>query len=103
MESFLSDQGEAMTIDEILIDKAWSPEDEEVTYFKLSSLENYLTKKRFTNFSSTQMCARIRELNGDSIKKKIRGKVHHLWFVPRLQDTDKSDLPLPNLDPKVPF
>ena len=86
-----------------LIDKAWSPEDEEVTYFKLSSLENYLTKKRFTNFSSTQMCARIRELNGDSIKKKIRGKVHHLWFVPRLQDTDKSDLPLPNRDPKVPF
>ncbi len=70
MESFLSDQGEAMTIDEILIDKAWSPEDEEVTYFKLSSLENYLTKKRFTNFSSTQMCARIRELNGDSIKKE---------------------------------
>ena len=103
MESFLSDQGEAMTIDEILIDKAWSPEDEEVTYFKLSSLENYLTKKRFTNFSSTQMCARIRELNGDSIKKKIRGKVHHLWFVPRLKDTDRSDLPLPNLDPTVPF
>ena len=36
LESFMNDQGEAMTIDEILIDKAWSPEDEEVTYFRLS-------------------------------------------------------------------
>ena len=65
--------------------------------------KNYLTKKRFTNFSSTQMCARIRELNGDSTKKKIRGKVYHLWFIPRLKETDKSDLPIPDLQPKVPF
>jgi hypothetical protein len=103
LESFMNDQGEAMTIDEILIDKAWSPEDEEVTYFRLSSLENYLNKKRFSNFSSTQMCARIRELGGDSTKKKIRGKVYHLWFIPKAIESDKSDLPLPDLQPKVPF
>ena len=49
------------------------------------------------------MCARIRELNGDSTKKKIRGKVYHLWYVPRLTSADQSDLPLPDLQPKVPF
>ena len=74
-----------------------------MTYFRLSSLENYLTKKRFSNFSSTQMCARIRELNGDSTKKKIRGKVYHLWYIPRPEEGDKSDLPIPNLEPQVPF
>ena len=107
LESFLSDQGEAMTIDEILIDKAWTPEDEEVTYFRLTSLENYLNKKRFTNFSSTQMCARIRELDGDSTKKKIRGKSYHLWYIPNkfkeLDKKDISDLPIPDLTSKTPF
>lgn len=107
LESFLSDQGEAMTIDEILIDKSWSPEDEEVTYFRLTSLENYLTKKRFTNFSSTQMCARIRELDGDSTKKKIRGKLYHLWYIPNkfkeLDKKDATDLPLPDLASTTPF
>jgi hypothetical protein len=62
-----------------------------------------LTKKRFSNFNSTQMCARIRELNGDSTKKKIRGKVYHLWYIPREEEGDKSDLPIPDLQPKVPF
>ena len=65
-------------------------------------LENYLNKKRFSNFSSTQMCARIRELGGDSTKKKI-GVVYHLWFIPKAIESDKSDLPLPDLQPKVPF
>ena len=107
LEDFLADQGEAMTIDEILIDKAWTPQDEEVTYFRLSSLEKYLTKKRFNDFSSTQMCARVRELDGDSTKKKIRGKTHHLWYVPKnfkeLDKRDTSDLKLPNLKPVTPF
>ena len=107
LEDFLADQGEAMTIDEILIDKAWTPQDEEVTYFRLSSLEKYLTKKRFNDFSSTQMCARVRELDGDSTKKKIRGKTHHLWYVPKnfkeLDTKDTSDLKLPNLKPVTPF
>ena len=104
LDSFLSDQGEAMSIDEILIDKAWTPQDEEITYFRLSSLENYLNKKRFANFSSTQMCARIRELDGSSTKKKIRGKLYHLWFIPnKFKDIDKTDLPIPDLSEKTPF
>ena len=104
LDSFVSDQGEAMSIDEVLIDKAWTPQDEDNIYFRLSSLENYLNKKRFTNFNSTQMCARIRELDGGSTKKKIRGKLYHLWYIPnRLKDLDKSDLPLPNLEEKTPF
>jgi hypothetical protein len=107
LEAFLADQGEAMTIDEILIDKAWTPQDEEVTYFKLSSLEKYLTKQRFSNFSSTQVCARIRELDGDSTKKKIRGKLYHLWYVPKnfkdLDVKDNSDLKLPDLTQNTPF
>jgi len=78
-----------------------------VTYFKLSSLEKYLNKQRFSNFSSTQMCARIRELDGDSTKKKIRGKLYHLWYVPKnfkeLDERDTSDLKLPDLKPVTPF
>jgi hypothetical protein len=53
------------------------------------------------------MCARVRELDGDSTKKKIRGKTHHLWYVPKnfkeLDTKDTSDLKLPNLKPVTPF
>jgi hypothetical protein len=107
LEAFIADQGEALTIDEILIDKAWASPDENIIYFRLISLEKYLTKQRFNNFSSTQMCARIRELDGDSTKKKIRNKLHHLWFIPKnFQEIDKkdtSDLAIPDLTQKVPF
>lgn len=53
------------------------------------------------------MCARIRELDGDSTKKKIRNKLHHLWFIPKnfqeLDKKDTGDLAIPDLTQKVPF
>ena len=100
LEAFLSDQGEAHTIDEVLIGKAHTEDGK--TYFRLPFLEDYLIKKRFTNFSTTQMCARIRELDGDSTKKKIRQKLYHLWYVPE-NKKDNSDLKLPDLKPTIPF
>ena len=53
------------------------------------------------------MCARIRELDGDSTKKKIRGKLYHLWYIPNkfkeLDKKDATDLPLPDLASTTPF
>jgi predicted RNA binding protein with dsRBD fold (UPF0201 family) len=100
LDNFINDQGKALNIEEILIGKAWS--DEGKIFFKMSSLEEYLQKKRFTDFTTTQMGARIKQLGGGDTRKRVRGKVVYMWYVPD-QGTEEVNLELPSMKEEIPF
>jgi hypothetical protein len=68
----------------------------------MSSLEEYLQKKRFTDFTTTQMGARIKQLGGGDTRKRVRGKVVYMWFVPD-QGTEEVNLELPSMKEEIPF
>jgi len=71
-------------------------------FFKMSSLEEYLQKKRFTEFTTTQMGARIKQIGGGDTRKRVRGKVVYMWFVPD-QSVDDVNLDLPSMKEELPF
>jgi len=100
LDNFINDQGKAMNIEEILIGKAWAEEGK--IFFKMSSLEEYLQKKRFTEFTTTQMGARIKQIGGGDTRKRVRGKVVYMWFVPD-QSVDDINLDLPSMKEELPF
>tara|TARA_R110002020_G_scaffold84428_1_gene209147 strand:+ start:1234 stop:2763 length:1530 start_codon:yes stop_codon:yes gene_type:complete len=104
LESFILEQDEAAEIDEVLIGKAFK--DDGKIFFKLKPLIDYLNKKRFTNFTETQMGARIRDLGGDSTKRRIREdkKLIHLWYVPEnFAERDEKEFKTPDMKEQVPF
>jgi len=100
LDNFINDQGKAMNIEEILIGKAWAEEGK--IFFKMSSLEEYLQKKRFFEFTTTQMGARIKQLGGGDTRKRVRGKVVYMWYVPD-QSGEEVNLDLPSMKETIPF
>ena len=100
LEQFLDDQGAAMDIDEILIGKAWF--DNGKAYFKTESLQNFLEKKRFKEFSPTQITAVIRDLGGGHARRKVKNKTTFMWYVPYTRKEEES-LKLPDLEEKTVF
>ncbi len=100
LDNFINDQGKALNIEEILIGKAWS-EDGKI-YFKMSSLEEYLMKKRFTEFTTTQMGARIKQIGGGDTRKRVRGRLVYMWYVPD-QEKEEVNLDLPSMKEEIPF
>tara|TARA_R100001594_G_scaffold7561_3_gene20354 strand:+ start:296 stop:1810 length:1515 start_codon:yes stop_codon:yes gene_type:complete len=100
LEQFLDDQGAAMDIDEILIGKAWF--DEGKAYFKTEALQDFLEKKRFKDFSPTQIAAVLKNLGGGHARKKVKNKTTFMWYVPYTRKKEES-LSIPNLEDKAPF
>ena len=100
LEQFLDDQGAALDIDEINMGKAWF--DEERAYFKTDALQTFLEKKRFKDYTTTQMTAIIRELGGGHARKKVQGKTTFMWWIPYTRKEEKS-FAVPNLEERTPF
>ena len=100
LEQFLDDQGAALDIDEINMGKAWF--DEGRAYFKTDALQTFLEKKRFKDYTTTQMTAIIRELGGGHARKKVQGKTTFMWWIPYTRKEEKS-FAVPNLEEKTVF
>jgi hypothetical protein len=100
LEQFLDDQGAALDIDEINMGKAWF--DEGRAYFKTDALQTFLEKKRFKDYTTTQMTAIIRELGGGHARKKVQGKTTFMWWIPYTRKEEKS-FSVPNLEERTPF
>ena len=100
LEQFLDDQGAALDIDEILMGKAWF--DDGKAFFKTDALQTFLEKKRFKDFTTTQITASIRELGGGYTRKKVKNKTTFMWFVPHIQK-EEEPFTLPELEERTPF
>ncbi len=101
LEAFILDQGEGTHLDELRLGKAFTEEDK--TYFLMAKLEEYLEKKRFKGFDPTRIGARLRQLNGDCVVRRIRGRNTRVWWVPKIEkQKDEFNLPKENNE-EVPF
>ena len=100
LEQFLDDQGAAEHIDEINMGKAWFSEGN--AYFKTEAIQTFLEKKRFKDFTSTQIHATIRQMGGGHAHKKVQGTTAFMWYIPYTQKEEKS-FAVPNLEEKTEF
>ena len=102
LDSFMNEQAEGLNIDEILIGKPFTADNK--TYFKMAALEEYLRKKKFNDFTTTQMAARIRQLGGGDTRKKVRGKTVYVWWLPADdRETLEGSLATPTIPEEIPF
>ena len=101
LEALILDQGEGTHLDELRLGKAFTEEDK--TYFLMAKLEEYLEKKRFKGFDPTRIGARLRQLNGDCVVRRIRGRNTRVWWVPKIEkQKDEFNLPKENNE-EIPF
>jgi hypothetical protein len=102
IEDFIYNQAIADDIEDVLNHSVWKSDNK--IYFQLSSLERYMRKIQFKEFSTTQMGSLIRDKGGDSKQFRInKNTVKNLFFIPDPKPQDESKLNVPKVKDDVPF
>ena len=102
LEDFIYNQHITDEIEEVLNHSVWKSDGK--IYFQLSSLERYLRKIQFKEFSTTQMGSLIRDKGGDSKQMRInKNSVKNLFFIPDPKPQNESKLDIPKVKDNVPF
>jgi len=102
LDDFIFNQAIADDIEDIMNHCVYK-EDNKV-FFQLSSLERYLRKNQFKEFSTTQMGSIIRDRGGDSKRTRINSNtVKNLFWIPDPQPKQEKKLAVPKVDDEVPF
>ena len=108
LEMFCTSRIRAHSPEELLTGKPWT--DEGITYFKLSSLQEFLKRNGFTQYTRGQITERLKELNGgDVADKEYRFKDNRdnwrkcrVWFIPEPQRAE-VELPDVTFEDDTPF
>jgi hypothetical protein len=80
---YISNQANAMDIDDILNGQCFVEDEESKVYFRMDQLQEYMRNRRYIALSSNQMGIFLRNLGGDCSKRKLNGKSAQLvWWVP---------------------
>ena len=99
--SFIYDQGVSEREEEIAIEMPW--EHEGKIYFQPKTLKEYLNKKRFIALTQTEIHAHVmKDLNGGSFRKKVKGVTYYLWYVPS-NPPPLKELPIPDMKKKEAY
>ena len=102
LEDFLYNQAIADDIEDVLNHCVWKSEGK--MYFQLSSLERYLRKIQFKDFSTTQMGSMIRDKGGDSKLHRVnKNTTKNLFFIPDPRPQEENKLNIPKVKEDVPF
>jgi|TARA_R110002020_G_scaffold524_1_gene2608 hypothetical protein len=107
VENFCTSRIQAHTPEELLTGKPWT--EEGVTYFKLSSLQDFLKRNGFTQYTRGQITERLKEMNsGGTADKTYRfrdnddnWKSVRVWFVPEM-NRGEVDFPEVTFKPEEP-
>jgi hypothetical protein len=103
LEEFCSHLQQAQDKEEILLRRPWTDEEEQVTYFRLKDFESYLKKNKFFEYKSHKIAQRLRDINGDSMVLKIKGRSVRVWKIPAFESAD-VDLKTPSFNQEeAPF
>jgi hypothetical protein len=98
LEDFILEQGQADDLEEIMSNRAYHDEKENVIYFRLNALENFLRRRNFHNFSKTRMINVIKEKRkGGDTQKRIGKKQVYVWWIPTI-DNDETPLKIKSMD-----
>ena len=110
LETFCTGRLQARSEEELLTGKPWT--DGDFTFFKLGSLQDFLKRNGFTQYTRGQITERLKEMNsGEDARKEYKFKDNkgewakvRVWFIPKIQ---RGDVELPDVtfekDDDVPF
>jgi len=104
---YISNQANAMDIDDILNGQCFVDDEERKVYFRMDQLQEYMRNRRYGILTSNQMGIFLRNLGGDYSKRKLNNKKGQLvWWVPSDKFTTKQEVELHQQEEKeeaIPF
>jgi len=88
LEEFCRHLQQAQDKEEILLRRPWTDEEQGTTYFRLKDFENFLKKNKFFEYKAHKMAQRLRDINGESVTLKIKGRSVRVWQIPSFDNVD---------------
>ncbi|MEK9954542.1 MAG: hypothetical protein VW577_03960, partial [Pelagibacteraceae bacterium] len=76
--------------EEILLRRPWTDEERNLTFFRLKDFESHLRKNKFFEYKSHKIAQRLRDINGESIVLKIKGRAVRVWQIPAFESADMT-------------
>ena len=110
VETYCTSRIRAKSPEELTMGKPWTEED--LTYFTMKGLQEFLKQRGFTTFNRPQIQQRLKDLNDDAkcngIKqiKMDNGKWNNLrvWWVPKFETTEVDlSVKKETYDDEIPF
>jgi len=93
LNRYISNQANAVDIEEILNGQCFVDEEDNKVYFRLDQLQEFMKNRRYAQLTGIQLGIFLRELGGDSAKRKIGNKKGQLvWWVPNDKFNTKMEL-----------
>ena len=93
LEEFCRHLQQAQDKEEILLRRPWTDEDEGWTYFRLKDFEAFLRKNKFFEYKSHKIAQRLRDISGESVVLKIKGRAVRVWKIPAFDVADMDIRP----------
>lgn len=88
LEEFCSGLQQAKDKEEILLRRPWTDEETSKTYFRLRDFEDYLKQNKLYEYKPHKIAQRLRDIGGESMVLKIRGRGVRVWFIPSYDKTE---------------
>ena len=88
LEEFCRFKQQAQDKEEILLRRPWTDEEQNQTYFRLRDFEAFLKKNKWFDYKSHKIAQRLRDINGESIVLKIKGRAVRVWKIPSFNPAD---------------
>src|SRR5210317_1436337 len=88
LEEFCRHLQQAQDKEEILLRRPWTDEEEGWTYFRLKDFEAFLRKNKFFEYKSHRIAQRLRDISGESVVLKIKGRAVRVWKIPAFDVAD---------------
>jgi hypothetical protein len=104
LEEFCRHLQQAQDREEILLRRPWTDEETNATYFRLKDFEAFLRKNKFFEYKAHKIAQRLRDINGESLLLKIKGRPVRVWKIPAFEAADiELDPPSFGSQEEVPF
>ncbi len=95
LESFCTDLAQASVRDELLLGKPWT--EEQITYFRLKDLKEYLVKHRFTDMEINKIASKLRDIGAEHHFWNIKKRGVNVWAIPAFE-YEETGLEIPNME-----
>jgi hypothetical protein len=103
LEEFCRFLQQAQDKEEILLRRPWTDEEAGTTYFRLRDFEGHLRKNKFFEYKSHKIAQRLRDINGESVVLKIKGRAVRVWQIPSFERADAALSPPKFKSKEEPF
>ena len=82
LEDFCRHMQQAQDKEEILLKRPWTDEEQQKTYFRLKDFDAFLKRNKFFEYKSHKIAQRLRDMGGESVLLKIKGRPIRVWQIP---------------------